>query len=151
MGTNCATLVADLFLFYERNCMIYLSYDNQAVIINAFNTTFSYLDDTCILNINNIYLDNMVGQIYPAELQLNKENTSDTEASVLDLQLLISNDIVSTKINDYRDSFDFEIVTFPFMMVMFLALHPMELIFLNSSSWLENLALLLTSINVINC
>ena len=52
----------------------------------------------------------MVSQIYPSELQLNKANTSDTEAAFLDLHLSISNDIVSTKIYDKRDDFDFEIV-----------------------------------------
>ena len=71
------------------------------------------MDD--ILNINNVYFDNMVSQIYPLELQLNKANTSDTEAAFLDLHLSISNDIVSTKIYDKRDDFDFEIVNFPFL------------------------------------
>ena len=56
----------------------------------------------------------MVSQIYPSEFQLNKANTSDTEATFLDLQLSISNDIVSTKIYDKRDEFDFEIVNFLF-------------------------------------
>ena len=70
------------------------------------------MDD--ILNINNIYSDNMVSQIYPSELQLNKANTSDTEAAFLDLHLSISN-IVSTKIYDKRDDFDFEIVNFLFL------------------------------------
>ena len=78
-----------------------------------FNTTSRYLDD--ILNINNVYFDNIVSQIYPSELQLNKANTSDTEAAFLDLHLSISNDIFSTKIYDKRDDFDFEIVTFPFL------------------------------------
>ena len=32
-----------------------------------------------ILNINNVYFDNMVSQIYPSELQLNKVNASDTK------------------------------------------------------------------------
>ena len=68
-----------------------------------------------ILNINNVYFDNMVSQIYPSELQLNKANVSDTEAAFLDLHLSISNDIVSTKIYDKRDDFDFEIVNFPFL------------------------------------
>ena len=67
------------------------------------------------VSINNIYFDNMVRKIYPAELQLNKANTSDTEASFLDLHLFISNDIVSTKMNDKLDDFDFEIVHFPFL------------------------------------
>ena len=67
-----------------------------------------------ILNIDNVYFDNMVSQIYPSELQLNKNNTFDTEATFLDLHLSISNDIVSTKIYDKRDDFDFEIVNFHF-------------------------------------
>ena len=83
--------------------MMFLSDDKQADVIDAFNTTSRYLDD--ILNINNVYFDNMVSQIYPLELQLNKANTSDTEAAFLDLHLSISNDIVSTKIYDKRDDF----------------------------------------------
>ena len=63
-----------------------------------------------MLNINNVYFDTMVSQIYPSELQLNKANTSDTEAVFLDLHLSISNDIVSTKIYDKRDDFGFPIV-----------------------------------------
>ena len=97
MGTNCAPLVADLFLFrYERDSMISFSDDKQADVIGVFNTTSRYLDD--ISNIINVYFVNMVSQIYPSELQLNKANTSDTEAAFLDMHLSISNDIVSTKI-----------------------------------------------------
>ena len=84
MGTNCAPMVANLLLFcYEKDFLLSLSDDKQAGIIDAFNTTSRYLD--AILNINNIYFDNMGSQIYNAELQLNKANTSDTEASFLDL------------------------------------------------------------------
>ena len=57
----------------------------------------------------------MVCQIYPSELQLNKVNNSDTKAAFLDLHLSVSNDIVSTKIYDKRDDFDFEIVNLPFL------------------------------------
>ena len=56
----------------------------------------------------------MVNQIYPSELQLNRANTSDTEAPFLDLQMSISNGFVSSKIYDKRDNFDFDIVNFPF-------------------------------------
>ena len=56
----------------------------------------------------------MVSQLYPSELQL-KANTSDTEAMILDLHLSSSNDIVSTKIYDKHDNFDFVIVNFPFL------------------------------------
>ena len=50
------------------------------------------------------YIRLMVSQIYPSELQLNKANTSDTEATFLGLHLSISNDIVSTKIYDKCDA-----------------------------------------------
>ena len=92
--------------------MMSLSDDKQADVIDVFNTTSRYLDH--ILNINNVYFDNMVSQIYPSELQLNKANASVIEAAFLDLHLSISNDIVSIKIYDKRDDFDFEIVNFPF-------------------------------------
>ena len=61
-GTNCAPLVANLFLFcYERDFMMSLSDEKQADVIDALNTTSRYLDD--ILNINNVYFDNMVSHI----------------------------------------------------------------------------------------
>ena len=59
--------------------MMSLFDDKQADVIDAFNTTFRYLDD--ILSINNIYIDNMVSQIYSSELQLNKAITSDKETA----------------------------------------------------------------------
>ena len=78
--------------------MISLSDYKQADIIDAFNTTSRYLGN--ILNIDHAYFDNMVSRIYPSELQLNKANSSDTKAAVLDLHLSISNDSVATKIYD---------------------------------------------------
>ena len=57
----------------------------------------------------------MVSQLYSAKLQLDKVNSSDTEAPFLDLDLSISNGIVSSIIYDKRDDFNFEIVNFPFL------------------------------------
>ena len=57
----------------------------------------------------------MVNRIYPPDLQLNKTNTSDSEAPFLDLHLSISNGFVSSKIYDKRDDFDFGIINFPFL------------------------------------
>ena len=81
-----------------------LSRENQADIIEAFNSTSRYLDD--LLNIDNIYFDQMVARIYPKELQLNRANSSDIEAPFFDLNLCISNGTVSTKVYDKRDDFD---------------------------------------------
>ena len=80
-------------------------------IIEAFNSTSRYSDD--LLNIDNTYSDVMVNQIYPSELQLNKTNSSNTEASLLDLHWTISEGFVSSKLYDKRDDFDF--VNFSFL------------------------------------
>ena len=74
-----AFFTSDLFLYrYERDFMDSLNHENQADVIEAFNSTSRYLDD--LLNIDNPYFKGMVNQIYPPELQLNKANTIDTEA-----------------------------------------------------------------------
>ena len=83
--------------------MLSMSDNNQTVIIEAFNSTSRYLDD--LLNIDNPYF----------EQQLNKANSSYTETPFVDLNLPISNGIVSFKIYDKRDDFNFEIINFSFL------------------------------------
>ena len=64
MDTNCVPLVADLFLFcYERDFMLSFSGDTgtQSDVIEAFNSTFRYLDDP--LNIDNNIFDSIVNRI----------------------------------------------------------------------------------------
>ena len=62
---------------------------NEADIIEAFNSTSRYLDD--LLNIDNVHFEQVVDRLYHTELQLNKANSSGTEAPFLDLNLSISN------------------------------------------------------------
>ena len=90
-----------------------LSGVKQAELIEAMKSTSRYLND--LLNINNPYFEGKVNRIYPPELQLNRANTSDTEAPFLDLHLSVSNGFVSSKIYDKRNDFDFDIVNFPFL------------------------------------
>ena len=102
MGTNCAPLIADLFLFcYERDFMMSLSDDIQAEVNEAVSSTSKYLND--LLNIDTPYLEGMVSQIYRAVLQLNKANTYDTEASFLNLHFTILDKFVLSKIYDKRE------------------------------------------------
>ena len=144
MGTNCAPLVADLFFFlfcYERDFMLSLSDNNQTEIIEVFNSTSRYLDDL----LDNPYFEQMVSQIYPTELQFNKANSSDTEAPFLDLNLSITNGIVSSKIYDKRNDSNFEIVNFSFPDGEFLGSLPMEYIFLSLFVLQECVLMLMTS------
>ena len=70
-----------------------------------------------VLLLNNLsyidihYFEHMVGLIYPTLLQLNEAHSADKEAPFLDLDLSITNGIVSSKIYDKRDDFNYEIVT----------------------------------------
>ena len=79
-----------------------LSRENQADIIKAFNCISRYLDD--LLNIDNVQFEQMVHQIYSAELHLNKFNSSDTEAPFIH---------ISTMVYDKQDDFDFIVVAVP--------------------------------------
>ena len=86
MGTNCAPLIADLFLYcYDRNCMSNLQKSIRFDLIDKFNDTSRYLDD--LFTIDNPTFAEHIPDIYPRELQLNKANTSDKETSFLDLNI----------------------------------------------------------------
>ena len=99
--SQCLIRMKALRIYYDNN---------QTDIIEAFNSASRYLD--VFFNTDNPYFEQMMGQIYPTELQLNKANSSDTEAPFLDLNLSITNGIVSSNIYDKRDNFHFEIVKF---------------------------------------
>ena len=101
MGTNCAPLIADSFLYcYERGFMSDLYKSKRHDLIDMLNDTSRYLDDKYIPD------------IYPAELQLNKANTSDKETFSLDLNIKVVGSDIHTSVYDKRDYFWFPIVNF---------------------------------------
>ena len=114
MGTNCAPLIIDLFLYcYERDFMSDLQKSKRHNLIDMFNDTSRYLDD--IFTINNPEFEKYIPDTYPAELQLNKANTSDKETSFLDLNIKVFGSDIHTSVYDKRDDFGFPIVNFPWL------------------------------------
>ena len=112
MGTNCAPLIADLFLYcYERDFMSKLQKSKRFDLIDKFNDTSRYLDDK--FTIDNPAFADYIPDIYPRELQLNKANTSDKETSFLDLNIRVIGNDIHTSVYDKRDDFGFPIVNFP--------------------------------------
>ena len=77
----------------------------------------------------------MVSQIYPSELKLNKDDTSDSKATFLDLHLSIFNDIVSTKIYDKRADFDFGNVNFPIFRWWCSSLYILQSLYISTHSY----------------
>ena len=115
MGTNCAPLLADLFLYsYEADFIQGLLRDKKKALAKSFNFTFRYIDD--VLSLNNDKFKDFLHLIYPNELEI--KDTTDTmkSASYLDLFLEIDNTRhLKTKLYDKRDDFNFPIVNFPFL------------------------------------
>ena len=73
MGAGCAPLVAGLFLFcYERDFVLSLSANGQANVVEAFSSASGYLDG--LLNVGDPCFAQMVGQVCPTELHLNRVN-----------------------------------------------------------------------------
>ena len=93
--------------------MLSLKSNTHSDIIEVFNNTSRYLDD--IFNIYNPFFVTLFPFIYPKELRLNKTNESNFSAPFLDLDLdlSINKGIISSKIYDKRDDFDFTIVNYP--------------------------------------
>ena len=77
----CSSCCRFVFILLGERLHVVLSGNNQADAVEAFNSTSIYLDD--LLYIDNLYFEQIVSQIYPTELQLNKANSSDTEAPFL--------------------------------------------------------------------
>ena len=114
MGTNCAPLLADLYLYsYESSFIQQLTNSNQTKLARKFNLTFRYIDD--LLSIDNPNFRDYIQYIYPSELELKETTISDSEVSYLDLHLSLLDGNVTSKLYDKRDDFDFEIINFPYL------------------------------------
>ena len=114
MGTNCAPLIADLFLYtFERDFIRNLVKEKKYDVLMGFSRTSRYLDD--ILTIDNPWFDSYKDEIYPKELTLNKASKSDTETPFLDLNIKIKDGSIETSVYDKREDFDFKIINFPWL------------------------------------
>jgi hypothetical protein len=116
MGTNCAPLLADLFLYsYEVNFIQGLLKKKEKKLPRSFNFTFRYIYD--VLSLNNSRFGDFVDRIYPIELEIKDTTYTNRSASYLDLHLKIDSEgRLRTKLYDKRDDFNFPIVNFPFIM-----------------------------------
>ena len=115
MGTNCAPLLADLFLYsYEIEFLDNMIRSGHWRLARSFNLCYRYTDDLIVFN-NKKFLD-YLKEIYPSQLIVEKANKSDHLADYLDLTFIIdSGGKLLTRLYDKRDDFDFHIVNFPFL------------------------------------
>ena len=115
MGTNCAPLLADLFLYsYENELLDKLIKEGKRKLARRLNLSYRYIDD--LISFNNKRFKEFISDIYPKELTISETTESTSVASYLDLLFTRdrSNNF-TTKLYDKRDAFGFHIVNFPFM------------------------------------
>ena len=133
MGTNCAPLLADLFLYsYENEFLDKLIKEGKRKLARRFNLSYRYIDD--LSSFNNKRFKEFISDIYPKELTLSETTESTSVASYLDLLFTRdrSNNI-TTKLYDKRDdTFGFHIVNFPSCQAIFHQHQPMVSMHLSS-------------------
>ena len=115
MGTNCAPLFPDFFLYsYENEFLDNMIRGDHRSLARSFNLCYRYTDDLIVLN-NKKFLD-YLKEIYPSQLTVEKAYKSDHLAAYLDLTFIIDNGgKLSTRLYDKRDDFDFHTANFPFL------------------------------------
>ena len=113
MGTDCAPLLANLYLFYFEYKFMKNLMKNNLAKARSFTYSFRYIDD--LLTINNPSFEDNVKEIYPPELVLKKTTESKNLCSYLDVGISIVNGHFNTTVYDKRDDFNFRIVNFPFL------------------------------------
>ena len=102
MGTNCAPLLADLFLYsYESEFLQKFVKDKKIHEARTFNFTYRYIDD--VLSINNSRFAEFLPLIYPPEMEVKETTDTASSASCLDLYL------------EFDKDFNFKIINFPNM------------------------------------
>ena len=112
MGTNSATLLADLFLHtFEYDFMVEAMTRDITKAIQ-FSNTFRYIED--IFSINNVDFGNHISAIYPSELQLTYTSTSSTEVCYLNKNIKTGDTNTPFRISIYnkRDDFTSGLSTF---------------------------------------
>ena len=115
MGTNCASLLADVFLYsYEVDLIKGLLKKNERKLARSFNVTY-YIWIYDILSLNNSRFDDFVDRIYPIGLAIKDTTDTDWSAAYLDLHEIECEGRLRTKHYDKRDDFNFTIENFPFI------------------------------------
>ena len=114
-GTNCAPLLADLFIYsYENEFLDKLVKEGKRKLARKFNLSYCYIDYH--ISSNNKRFKEFISDIYPKELTISETTESTSIASYLDLlSIRDKSNNITTKLYDKHDAFGFHIVNFPFM------------------------------------
>ena len=114
MGGKSSGWLSDCSLMVDEFKYIDSKIKNQELeVARSFKGLNRYRDDCTALNIDNFR--DIAREIYPPSLELSQENVDLTKATVLDMNVTISEGRFRTKVYNKTDSFPFSVVTMPFL------------------------------------
>ena len=107
MGTNCAPLLADIFLYsFQAEFSLCSQRERSNISVQSHLQVHQW-------SINNPELYNYLGQLYPVELEIKNNTECITSVSHIDLLLSIGKNVqLHTSIYDKQDDFNFYITNF---------------------------------------
>ena len=109
MGTDCAPVLANLFLlYYERKYIFNLVEIGDTDTLYKLSNTGRFIDDLISIN-DHCKLLELLTSIYPSCMTVNKTNPSTKHATYLDMDLSISNNNFISKVYDKRRDFSFKV------------------------------------------
>ena len=114
MGGKSSGWLSDCSLMVDEFRYIDSKVKNHELdLARSFKGLNRYRDDCTALNIDNFR--DIAKDIYPPSLELSQENDDLSQATVLDMNVTISEGRFRTKVYNKTDSFPFEVVTMPFL------------------------------------
>ena len=118
MGTNCALLLADLFLYsyeksYENEFLDKLVKEGKRKLARKFNLSYRYIDDLILFR--NKRFTEFISDIYPKSSPFPRLRNLLQLFLISTWLLLQMNNSITTNPSDKRDTFGFHIVNFPFL------------------------------------
>ena len=113
IGSDPAPFFANLFLYAYESKFINHLLKTDPVRAQKFRHVFRFIDDLLSLNDDGEFAKSFC-EIYPPEMEIKKENDSDTSASYLELGIAMNDGTAMTKLYDKRDAFNFSVVRLPY-------------------------------------
>jgi hypothetical protein len=118
MGTNCAPVLANIFLYtFEAKFIDWLGIHNPTQA-RDFHMTFRYIDD--VLSVDNPHWtryiqDHGIDRVYPKELVLNDTTVSNERVNFLGMEIEGCGNRFCLRIFDKRKTFPFTVRLYPQM------------------------------------
>ena len=115
MGTNAAPHMANIYLHsYEYDYIQNLIDKGDEVSLKKLCNIFRFQDDLLAINDSDL-LGNILYDIYPREMAINKTNISPCKCSYLDLSISIYRGKFRIMLFDKRTSFPFNVISYPYL------------------------------------